>query len=79
MIIPPSIVLIVLIITLALALVLVLILVCVTSILTLLLQLIKSSHILCLLYCHLSRLTFGNIVLSFTEFTYLPRVGLNSI
>ena len=50
-----------------------------TSILTLLLQLIKSSHILCLRYCRLSRLALCNIVLSSTRFTYLLRVGLNSI
>ena len=64
MIVPPSIVLIVLIILPALAMVLILI--GVTPILTLLLGLIKSQHILCLLYCHLARLASCSTVLSST-------------
>ena len=85
MVVPPAIVLIALIIlvtspTLALILILVMVpvLVGITSILPLLL-LVLLIHILCLLYCHLSRLTDHSTVLSSARLPDLPQVILNSI
>ena len=62
-------------------LVLILVLIVVAPILTLLLwlTLIKPRHILGLLYCLVSILTFCVAVLSSTKFTQLPWVSLNGI
>ena len=82
LIVPPSItltVLIILIITPPLALILVLIVVAPILTLLLWLTLIKPQHILGMLYCLLSRLTFYVVVLSSTEFTQLPWAGLYDI
>ena len=85
LVVSPTIILVVLIIlvtspTLALILILipVPVMICITSILSLLL-LILLNHILCLLYCHFSRLTIHSNVLSSTRLTDLPRVILNHI
>ena len=77
LIVPPSIALIVLTITPPLALILVLVVV--APILTLLLWLIKPRHILGMLFCFLSRLTFCAAMLSSKEFTQLPWAGLYGI
>ena len=82
LIVPPSIkliVLIIIIITPPLALILVLIVVAPILTLLLWLTLIKPRHILGVLYCLLSRLTFCAVVLSSTEFTQLPWAGLYGI
>ena len=63
---------------LILILILVPILICITTILSLLL-LILMIHILCLLYCHLPRLTIHSTVLSFARLIDFPRVILNRI
>ena len=81
-IVPPSITLTVLtILTITPPLALILVLIVVSPILTLLLWLtmIKPRHILGLLYCLVSRLAFCAVVLSSTEFTQLPWVGLYGI
>ena len=77
LIVSPSIALIVLTTTPPLALILVMVVV--APILTLLLWLIKPRHILVMLYCLLSLLTFCAAVLSSTEFTQLPWAGLYGI
>ena len=59
-------------------LILVHVLISITSIMSLLLW-ILLIHILCLLYCHLSRRTIHSTVLSSTRLAYLLRVILNSI
>ena len=82
LIVPPSItltVLTILIITPPLALILVLIVVAPILTLLLWLTLIKPRHILSMLYCLLSRLTFCAVVLSSTEFTQLPWASLYGI
>ena len=85
LVVPPAIVLIALIIlvtfptlTLIQILILVPVLICITSILSLLL-LILLIHILCLLYCHLSRLTIHSTVLPSTRLVDLLRIILNRI
>ena len=85
LIVPPAIILVDLIIlvtspTLALILIMILVpvLICITSILSLLL-LILLIHILCLLYCHLPRLTIHRTVLPSTRLEDLPRIILNLI
>ena len=83
LVVPPAIVLIALIIlvtspTLALILILVPVLICITSISSLLL-LILLIDILCLLYCHLPRLTIHSTVLTTAGLTDLPGVVLNRI
>ena len=77
LIVPPSIALIFMTNTPPLALILVLVVV--APILTLLLWIIKPRHILGMLYCLLSRLTFVADVLSSIEFSQLPWVGLYGI
>ena len=67
-IVPPSIILTALVIMPPLALILILILIIVAPILTLLLRLIKPQHILGMLHCLLSRITFCIPVLSSIEF-----------
>ena len=82
LIVPPSITLTVLtILSITPPLALILVLIVVSPILTLLLwlTLIKPRHILGLLYCLVSRLAFCVVVLSSTEFTQLPWVGLYGI
>ena len=82
MIIPPTItltVLTIMIITPPLALILVLIVVAPILTLLLWLTLIKPRHILGMLYYLVSRLAFCAVVLSSTEFTQLPWVGLYGI
>ena len=85
LVVPPAIILVALIIlvtspTLALILILILVsvLICITSILPLLL-LILLIHILCLLYCHLPRLTIHSTMLPSTRLADLPRIILNCI
>ena len=81
LVVPPSITLIALIILIImppLAWILVLVVV-VAPILTLLLWLIKPRHILGMLYCLLSGLTFCAVVLSSTEFTQLQWASLYGI
>ena len=82
LIVPPSITLtalIILIITPPLALILVLIVVAPILTLLLWLILIKPRHILGMLYCLLSQLTFCTAMLSSTKFTQLPWAGLYGI
>ena len=84
LIVPPSITLTVLIILILIntpPLPLILVLIVVSPILTLLLwlTLIKTRHILGLLYCLVSRLAFYVVVLSSTDFTQLLWVGLYGI
>ena len=82
LIVPSSITLTVLtILSITLHLALILVLIVVAPILTLLLwlTLIKPQHILGMLYCLLSLLAFCAAVLSSTEFTQLPWVGLYGI